>query len=266
MTEKIRVDAKGHTLLIGLNRPEKRNAIDSDMIRGLAAAYTRLADDDDLRCGVVYAEGPHFCGGLDLADMTPKMMNGDSVGSVQSQFMDKGQCDPFRLAGRECEKPVIFAVQGRCYTAAVELILAADMCVATSDTIFGQMETSRGIFPLGGATARMPALFGWHNAMRYLVTGDTFDAEEGRRLGLVQEIVDPGNQVERALELAEMVNSQAPLGVRATLVNARLGRREGEVAALAALLPAFQEIFRSEDAREGMASMMQKRDPVFKGR
>ena len=115
-------------------------------------------------------------------------------------------------------------------------MLACDVRVAARDTRFGQIEIKRGIYPVGGATLRMPRELGWGNAMRWLLTGDELGAEEALRIGLVQELVEPGEQLERALALGERIAAQAPLGVRATLASARLalsGRGGGGGAALA---------------------------------
>lgn len=113
------------------------------------------------------------------------------------------------------------AVQGLCFTLGIELILAADIAVAAEGTRFAQIEIKRGIFPFGGATLRFHQRAGWGNAMRWLLTGDEFDAREAWRMGLVQEVVEPGRQHERALAIAETVARQAPLGVQATLASAR---------------------------------------------
>jgi len=157
-------------------------------------------------------------------------------------------------------------VQGLCFTLGIELILAADMAVASEDTRFAQLEIKRGIFPFGGATLRFPQVAGWGNAMRWLLTGDEFDAKEAYRMGLVQEVVARGHQRERALALAETVAKQAPLGVMATLDSARRTRNEGPEAARHALLPKLLELSASEDAREGVQSFIERREARFVGR
>ena len=129
--------------------------------------------------------------------------------------------------------------------------------------MFQQNEVSRGIFPFGGAMMRMPRRFGWGNAMRYLLTGDPFDVHEAHRLGLVQEIVEVGTQRERALELAGRIAEQAPMGVRVILETARIADQDAAVAHAVASMPT---VMNSEDAREGVMSLMQKRKAVFTGR
>ncbi len=266
MSDHIRTERRGHVLTIEVDRQDKRNALSFDMIRALNAAYTELSDDPELRCGVVHAAGPHFTGGLDLMDVGPRLAGVDSVERLREVLLDGDQVDPFGIVGRPCEKPVIVAVQGRCFTWGIELSLAAELCIAAKDTVFQQNEVSRGIFPFGGATMRMPARFGWGNAMRYLLTGDPFDAPEAHRLGLVQEVVDTGQQLPRALELADKISKQAPLGIDVVLKTARATIHQGEAAAVAIAAAAMPRVLSSEDAREGMMSLMEKREARFVGK
>src|SRR5437588_834589 len=123
-----------------------------------------------------------------------------------------------------------------------------------------------GLYPFGGATFRFPREVGWGNAMRYLLTGDEFGASEALRIGLVQEVVEPGQQVTRALELAQVVAAQAPLGVRATLASARLSIADSEEVAKQRLVPDMQPIIQSEDLKEGVQSFIERRQANFKGK
>jgi enoyl-CoA hydratase/carnithine racemase len=173
--------------------------------------------------------------------------------------------DPFGLQGRRLGKPVVAAVQGICFTIGIELMLAADIRVAARDTRFGQIEVRRGIYPVGGATIRLPRELGWGNAMRWLLTGDEFGADEALRIGLVQEVVETSLQLPRAVELAERIAAQAPLGVRATLQSARLAI-DDEAEAARRLLPDLQPIMASDDAREGLQSFLERRPARFTGR
>jgi enoyl-CoA hydratase/carnithine racemase len=266
MSEHIRNERRGHVLSIEVNRPEKRNALTWEMTRALNAAYTLLSNDDELRCGVVHAVGPHFTGGLDLMDVAPRLSGVSTVEDMRAVLLEEGQVDAFGLLGPSCRKPVIVAVQGRCFTWGIELSLAADLCIAASDTVFQQNEVSRGIFPFGGASMRMPAVFGWGNAMRYLLTGDPFDAPEAHRLGLVQEVVDVGQQTTRAFELADRISQQAPMGVDVVLQTARATIAQGDEAAVALAVAAMPRVLQSDDAREGMMSLMEKRPAKFTGK
>jgi enoyl-CoA hydratase/carnithine racemase len=137
--------------------------------------------------------------------------------------------------------------------------------VVARDARFGQIEIKRGIYPVGGATIRMPREVGWANAMRWLLTGDEISADEAHRIGLVQELVEPGQQLPRALEIAERIAAQAPLGVRATLASARLALAD-EAHAAQRLLPDLAPIMASDDAREGVMSFIERRPARFTGR
>ena len=258
---KITVERRGHVLLMGLNRPDKMNAFDVEMYLGLAEALGELDRDGELRCGLLFAHGKHFTAGLDLPKWAP-FFSGATFPDLPA-----GACDPFGLAeGRQVGKPVVMAVQGICYTIGLELMLAMDVRVAATDTRFGQIEVKRGIYPVGGATVRLHREIGWGNAMRYLLTGDEIPAAEALRLGLVQELAEPGRQVDRALEIAETIARQAPLGVQASLKSARRARAEGDRAAIDCLLTDLAPIMKSEDAAEGIRSFIERREARFKGR
>jgi enoyl-CoA hydratase len=258
---KVTIAKKGHVLLIGLNRPDKMNAFDLDMYMQLAEALGRLHHNSDLRCGMLFAHGKNFTAGLDL----PKWVEVFSSGHFPD--LPEEFCDPFGLdEARRVGKPLVMAVQGICYTIGLELLLAADVRLAASDTKFGQIEVKRGIYPVGGATVRLYQEIGWGNAMLYLLTGDEISAEEAYRMGLVQEVTAPGEQYDRALIVAERIAEQAPLGVQASLLSARLARSEGIKKAASRLLPDLQPIINSEDAREGVLSFIERRKARFKGR
>jgi enoyl-CoA hydratase len=259
--ERITTDQDGHVLLIGVNRPDKRNAFDLAALAQLAAAYQRLADDDGLRAGVLYAHGEHFSAGLDLAEVGPAVAERGAAA-----LGGGGRYDPFGIWGEQVPKPVVMAVQGIAFTLSIELALASDIVVAATDVRFRQLEIARGILPFGGATFRAPAQLGWGNAMRFLLTAEEFGAEEARRIGLVQEVVDPGRQRDRALELAQLVAAQAPLGVRGTLANARVARAAAERAAVEHLGKLLPGVLRSEDAQEGVRSFLERRNASFTGR
>ena len=158
------------------------------------------------------------------------------------------------------------AVQGIAFTLSIELALASDIVVAADDVRFRQLEIGRGIMPFGGATLRAPMQLGWGNAMRFLLTAEEFGAADALRIGLAQEVVPAGKQLARATELAHLIARQAPLGVRGTLLNARIAVAQGQRAATEHLSKVMPELLASEDAAEGFASFVQRRETVFKGR
>ena len=256
---QVKTEQRGHVLLIGIDRPEKRNGFTPKLFSELAAAYTRLEKTPDLRCGVVYAEGDHFTAGLDMPKIVPLRRAGKPL-------IPPEEVDPFSLREPLRTKPVVIALQGICFTVAIELMLAADIAIAAENCRFSQLEVKRGIMAGCGATFRMAERAGWGNAMKVLLTGDDFTAQDALRFNFVQEVVPPGRQFERALELAERVARQAPLAVQATLLNGRVALNQGWKAAYEQIAPTQQRLYNSEDAHEGVQSFLEKRDARFVGR
>jgi enoyl-CoA hydratase len=253
------VEQRDHVLYMGLNRPAKRNAFNVEMLEELGRAYERLERDDTLRAGVLHAHGDNFTAGLDLAEIGPRLVDG-------SLDWPEDARNPWRNDGRPWTKPVVAAVKGWCMTLGIELLLAADMRITSADARFAQLEVQRGIYPFGGATTRLPREAGWGNAMRWLLTGDEFDAAEALRIGLVQEVVEPGAELDRAVELAERIATRsAPLAVRATLAAAQRANREGEQAAEDRFVDDVVSLFKSKDGAEGMLSFMERRPARFIG-
>ena len=230
------------------------------MLAELSRAYAVLESDETLRAGVLFAHGEHFTAGLDLIDVGP------SIAAGTDPMPEDGR-DPWRLDGT-WSTPVVAAVQGRCLTLGIELLLAADIRVAAASTRFAQIEVLRGIYPFGGATLRFPREVGWGNAMRWILTGDEFDAAEAHRIGLVQEVVpDADAALARAREIAHTIaDHAAPLGVRATLASAHRARDDGDAAAIAQLRPEVTRLFGTEDAAEGVRSFVERRPATFSGR
>ncbi|CAN5285859.1 crotonase/enoyl-CoA hydratase family protein [soil metagenome] len=251
-------EQRDHVLLIGLDRVAKRNAFDLPLWNELCLAYGELERNPELRVGVLFAHGDHFTGGLDLPQWGETFNSG-------KWHIPEGGIDPLGLVSR-VTKPIVLAVQGTCFTIGIELLLATDLRIAAADTRFGQIEVKRGIYPVGGATLRMPRELGWANAMRWLLTGDDFDAAEALRMGMVQEVVPAGEQLARATALATTIAAQAPLGVYATLKSARAALPTNEHAAALQLMPDLVPIMRSEDVQEGLQAFVQRRPGAFKGR
>jgi enoyl-CoA hydratase len=208
---KVAVEQRGQVLLIGVDRPQTRNLIDPPIIIGIGKALYQLEHDDGLRVAVLHGIGPDFSMGIDL----PAFVAAVRAGIIPVK--DPEYIGLLALTPPVRTKPVVVAVQGGTQFVGHEYFLAADIRVAASDTVFRQAEVTRGIFPGGGATVRFPREAGWANAMRYMLTGDTWGAEEARRMGLVQEVTQPGAQLDVAVELAKKIAAVAPLGVRATL-------------------------------------------------
>ncbi len=254
---RVTVEVAGRVLLMGLDRPAKYNGYTPTMARQLAAAFTRLDEDSDLWVGVLFGHGDHFTAGLDLAKWTDRMSSprrGESRG-----------VDPVAL-GRACRKPIVTAVQGITFTLGIELALAGDIVIAADDCRFSQLEPARGIHATGGATFRFVERGGWGNAMYHLLTSDEFDAAEAYRIGIVQEVVPAGTQLNRAMEVAEQIAAQAPLAVQATKASARRWLDEGVDACVAAFGPVQAELLATDDAAEGLRSFVERRRARFSGR
>lgn len=252
-------EQRGHLFLIGLDRAGKRNAFDSAMLTDLSLAIGEYERNDTLRCAVLFAHGDHFTAGLDLMELTPKLASGGFAYPAEG-------IDPWGVSKPRRTKPMVVAVQGTCWTAGIELLLNADIAIAARNARFAHLEVLRGIPPSGGSTVRFTQAAGWTNAMRYMLTGETFEAEQALAMRLLTEVVEPGQELPRALEYAERIAKAAPLAIKATLKSAFQARDQGDDAALSQLNELLFTLIRSEDVREGVMAMMQKREPVFQGR
>lgn len=259
MSEMVELDIEDHVLFIGINRVDKRNAWNREIIAAVGDAYERLRDDDDLRVGVIHAHGDHFSAGLDLPDVLPAL-----AGDRGGELMRSDQPDPWAFLNDPCPKPVVVAAQGRCYTLGIELILASQAAVVAEDTVFAQLEVARGIIPLGGGGHRLPGV--GKRGMQWLLTAETFDARAAFEVGMVSEVVPTGTQLERATEVAAAIAANAPLAVKAALANSRAATRAADQAAAAHVREAGQALFTSDDAMEAVAAMTERRDPEFRGR
>lgn len=257
--DTITVERKDHVLLIGLNRPDKKNAFNLEMLGDLSLAYALLEEDPQLRAGLLFAHGETFTSGLDLMDVAPAIFEGKS-------FIKEGGVDPLRLDGG-WTKPVIAVAQGWVMTVGIELLLAADIRICSEDVRFAQIEVNRGIYPFGGATFRFPELSGWGNAMRWILTGDEFGAEEAHRIGLVQGVESDAESAKaKGLEIAARIaNDAAPLGVQKLLAAAHLAKNEGSGAAVANQMDDIKELFQTKDAAEGLQSFVERRKANFTG-
>lgn len=257
---EITLERDGHVLLIGLNRPHKYNAMTVSMYREIATAYGELERDPELRCALVFGHGEHFTAGLQLDDWAGVFSAGESMP------LEARQVDPFGVASDRVSKPVVFAVKGICYTCGVEMMLNSDVRIAADNTRFAQLEVKRGIYACGGATIRLVQEMGWGNAQRYLLTGDEWSAQEAYRLGMIQELTEPGREYEVALDIARRIAKAAPLGVYGSLKSSLTARQQGEPAALKRLFPDLRPVMQSEDVQEGIRSFLERREAEFKGR
>jgi enoyl-CoA hydratase len=256
---RITTERHEHVFAIGIDRPRKLNGFSPKMLVELAESFTAFERDKAAWVGVLYAQGANFTAGLELDKVAPLMKERGTVFPV-------GSVDPLSLRPPIRSKPLVYAVQGICFTLGIELMLAADIVVASDDCRFAQIEVKRGIMPAGGATFRMVERAGWGNAQRYLLTGEEFGAAEALRLGFVQEVVPAGTERARALELARLIAEQAPLAVRASLASSRLAVDHGPHAAIREFNAQQARLMATEDAAEGVRSFVERRQARFSGR
>lgn len=239
-------ERRGHVLLIRLQRPDKRNAVDAAMTAGLDAALNELDDDPDLWCGVLAGGPVAFCAGTDLAagagDPTPR---GGNYGVVR----------------RDRRTPLVAAVEGVAYGGGFEIVLACDMVVAGSGARFGLPEVARGLVANCGALFRTPRPLPLNVARQMLTTGQPLGAERAHALGLVNELTEPGGAEAAALELAEQVCANAPIAVAASLRALEQVVTEPDQRGWAATDDATAAIADSHDRREGVAAFLDKRPP-----
>jgi len=255
----VAVDVIDGVLLIGINRDDQ-NLIDPATFVALGETFYRLDHDDSLRVAVVYGRGPNFTPGIDAPAWAATLSAGPFNPNTSDFVNPLDTVPPHRT------KPVVAAVHGATKFIGHELFLACDLRVAATDTVFSQGEAARALFPAGGGTIRFVREAGWGNAMRYMLTGEEWGAEESYRLGLTQAVTPPGKELDRAVDFAKKIASAAPLGIRTTLASAHRALAEGETAAFAALLPDFAKLFRSEDFQERIKAAKENRIPVFHGR
>ena len=256
---QITTEQRGHIFLMGIDRPEKYNGFTPKMFTELADAYAELERNDELRVGVLHAHGKNFTAGLDLPKFADAMKAGEPI-------LPTNGVDPFSLAPPFRTTPVIAAMKGICYTVAIELMLATEIVISAESARYSQLEVGRGVMAAAGATFRMVERAGWGNAMKILLTGYEFNAQEALRYNFIQEVVADGEELNRALELAEEITQQAPLAVRATVKSSRTYYFDGPQATVAGYRPIMTELANSEDAAEGVQSFIEKRPPVYKGK
>jgi enoyl-CoA hydratase len=257
---RITVERRGQIVLIGINRPQAGNRFDPDAFFGLATAYYDFDNDPGLRAAVLFGHGENFSRGIDVDAFAPLARTGKPFAVTD------GMLDPFART-QHLSKPLIAVVHGDTWNMAHELHLVADIRVASADARFGQDENTHGRFPGGGSTIRFPREAGWGNAMRYMLTGDHWGAEEAYRMGVIQQIAaDPAAALEAGIGLARKAAACGPLGIKTTLESAHTSIDESEEAAFAKLNEQFGGLFHTADFLEGRKAEAEGRPPVYHGK
>jgi len=255
------VEQRNHTLIVTMNRPESRNALSGEMLDIMSQAWDRVNSDDDIRVCVLTGAGGYFCAGADLKSMNKK---------APTEAFESGEYDPSvikgLLKGFRLTKPLIAAVEGPAIAGGTEILQGTDIRVAGESAKFGISEARWSLYPMGGSAVRLPRQIPYTVAADLLLTGRHILAPEAKELGLIGHVVPDGQALEKALELAAMIENNGPLAVQAILRTIRdsEGKHENDCWADDARVGAA--VFASQDAKEGPRAFAEKRAPQFTGR
>jgi enoyl-CoA hydratase/carnithine racemase len=257
---RITVARCGQIVLIGINRPQMFNRIDPEAFYGLAKAYYDFDNDPTLRAAVLFGHGANFSRGNDVDAFSALAKNGKAF------TLGEGQLDPLGRA-QKLSKPLVVVVHGDTWNMGHELHLVADMRVASADVRYGQDENAHGRVP-GIAPVRFPREVGWANAMRYMLTGDHWDAQTAYRMGVVQEVApNKDAALKTGIDIATRVAACGPLGIKATLEAAHLVINDSaDAAAFAKLEAQYVSLYGNEDFIEACKAEAENRPPIFHGR
>lgn len=254
------VEQRGHTLLITMNRPHAKNALTGEMLKIMSDCWDRIDDDPQIRSAILTGAGGAFCAGADLKNMSKS----DPGEAMSGNGWDPAKI-PGLIKGRRPGKPLIAAVEGAAIAGGTEILQGTDIRVAAKSARFGVSEAKWSLYPMGGSAVRLPRQIPYTVAAELLLTGRHISADEAKEYGLVGHVVPDGEALTKAFELAELINANGPLAVRAMLATMREteGMNENEAFAVDARngLP----VFLSKDAKEGPKAFAEKRSPVFEG-
>lgn len=242
-------------LVLRLNRPDKRNALSTPLLRSIADALASAAGDDKVRCAVITGSQRVFAAGADVGEMATKSVGGALADERPALWH----------AIRSFPKPLLGAVEGWCLGAGNELLMCCDIAVAGRGSRFGQPETNLAIIPGAGGTATLPRLVGRAAAMKMVLLGDPIDAVEAAALGLIGEVVDDGAALTTAQALAGRIAARAPLAMRQAKQSIASAFDLPHTVHLASERLAFSVLFGSDDKREGVDAFLSKREARWSG-
>ncbi len=264
-TTSCTIEKESHTLIVSLNRPEAKNAINGAMLVGMYKAWRLLDDDDDLYCAILTGKGDTFCAGMDLkAGPGP----GEDDGEIEIMMQDVPNLHwQALLRDNLPTKPLILAVEGYAIAGGTEILQGTDIRIGAEDAIFGVTEVALGLFPVGGSAIRLRRQIPYCLAAEILLLGRRITAQEALDWGLINRIVPKGKALEEALKIAEQLCENAPLSLKA--VTRALREIQFEVPEPEAMNKQDElgwPIFATEDSKEGMKAFKEKRKAVFKGK
>jgi enoyl-CoA hydratase len=260
------VETEGQILVVTLNRPEKKNAVDCEVMCRLYDAWVRLDQEEALRVAILTGRGDTFCAGMDLAEIG-KMRKG----VADNEWMERVKKEPHVIFGAWLKtyrpsKPVILAAEGFALAGGTEILQGTDIRVAGDGAKFGVTEVQRGLFPMAGSAVRLRRQIPYAIAAEMLLAGEELSAARAYELGLVNHVVPDGQALARAREIAERIAANGPLAVKGILATLRETEMMGEEEAFAIEQRYGMQVMSSEDAAEGPRAFLEKRPPVFKGR
>lgn len=254
--------------VVTIDRPEAANALDPEALAELARAWREIADDDAVRVAVVTGAGERvFCAGMDLEKTIPasqRLARGERVSEVE--FEGLRSVATATLAGFAIGKPIVAAINGHARGGGFDFMLASDIRYAVPHATFALEEVALGLYPTGHATVLLPRQVPWVHASEIMYTARPFDARRALEIGLINEIVEPAALMDRALETADRIASNAPLAVRATWHGVRELAGLDLARAYARQEELGRPLRRTEDAREAQQAFVEKRRPIFRGR